>query len=386
MEEVYILGGLRTPIGKTGGNLKELLPEKMAAFILNQALEKYNLEAEVIDEVILGNAVGLGGNIARLSLLEAGWPLEIPGTTIDFQCGSALSAINLGANLIKAQQKDFVIVGGVESTSLEPKRQFHEADPRFRRADHFLERAIFSPPSLGDPDMGQGAENVAELKKISRRAMDRWALKSHQRANSAQQQDILKDIIAPLEVNGELIDSDESIRPQISSKLLSRMRPVFREDGKVTAGNSCLTHDGAAVIILASQEAIESYNLSPQAKFITGVTVGVDPNLSPLGATAAIKKLLTKQDLTSNSIDAVEINEAFAVKILAALQELEINEEQINILGGALAYGHPYGASGAIILLHLIQTLQKIDGKLGIAALGVAGGQGIASLIERCDQ
>ncbi|GAB6099892.1 thiolase family protein [Halanaerocella petrolearia] len=382
MKKVFIIGGLRTPIGKTNGQLKDFLPKNLAAHILNQTIDKYNLTADKVDQVILGNAVGLGG-LARLSLLEAGWPVEIPGTTIDFQCGSGLSAINFGANLIRGGQSDLIVAGGVESTSLEPRRQFNPTDPRFTGEDDYLDRAIFSPTSLGDPDMGQAAEKVAQVKDISRQSMDQWALRSHQRATKTQQEGLLDEIITSLQMDNQIINKDESIRSNMSLKLLERMSPVFVEEGKVTAGNACLTHDGAAIVILGSKEAVKEYNLNPEAKFIQGTTAGVDPNLSPLGPIPAIKKLLTKEDITLSDIDALEINEAFAVKILACLQELDIAKSKINILGGALAYGHPYGASGAIILLHLLQALKKVNGKLGITSLGVAGGQGIATLIRR---
>ncbi|AGB40252.1 acetyl-CoA acetyltransferase [Halobacteroides halobius DSM 5150] len=382
MKDVFIIGGLRSPIGKTNGQLKDFLPEKLAANILNQTINKYNLTANKIDEVILGNAVGLGG-LARLSLLEAGWPVRIPGTTIDFQCGSGLSAINLGANLIRSGQAELIVAGGVESTSLEPRRQLNPNDPRFTREDNYLDRAIFSSSSLGDPDMGQAAEKVAQLKDISRQAMDQWALRSHQKATKTKQKGLLDEIIAPIKKDNQKIDSDESIRPNISLKLLERMPPAFVTEGRVTAGNACLTHDGAAVIILASKEAVKEYNLTPEAKFIQGATVGVNPNLSPLGPIPAIKKLLQEKNISITKIDALEINEAFAVKILACLQELNITKNKVNILGGALAYGHPYGASGAIILLHLLQALKEVQGELGITSLGVAGGQGIATLIRR---
>ncbi|RAK11085.1 acetyl-CoA C-acetyltransferase [Halanaerobium saccharolyticum] len=385
MKKVYILGGLRTAIGKTGGHFKKMLPEDLTAEVLNALLEKYKLEAADINQVILGNAVGPGGNIARLSLLKAGWPLSIPATTIDFQCGSALSSINMAAALIKSGQSEIIVAGGLESTSLEIKKKLNKNDPRFQEKSDFLERAFFSPAEIGDPDMGIGAENVAELyDNISREEMDRWAIKSHQKALEAQQTGLLDDIILSVKnTRNELIDKDEGIRKNISYKLLKRLKPVFKKEGKITAGNSCLTHDGAAAVVLVSEAFLKENNLKAEAEFIMGRDRGVDPNLSPMGPVPVVREILAENKLNTSNLDAVEINEAFAVKILACSQELGLDLAKVNILGGALAYGHPYGASGAIILLHLLQSLKKINGQYGLAAMGAAGGQGVGTLIKK---
>lgn len=386
MREVYIVGGLRTPIGKTNGVLKHFLPEMMTATLLNALINKYQIESTNIDEVILGNAVGTGGNLSRLTLLEAGWEVGIPATTIDFQCGSGLRAINIAASQIKSGTSELVVAGGLESTSFEPKRQYHERDPRFQGKDKFYKRAQFSPNGLGDPDMLEGAENTAGLLNISREGMDQWALESHKRAIITREQKRLNDIIVPLEDNNYLISEDESIRKNISMKLLERIKPVIKQDGRITCGNSCLTHDGAAVILLASEDAIKKYHLKPIAKITAMASSGVDPNYSPLGPIEATKKLLSQNEISLDTIDAFEINEAFAVKILAFIKAFNISTDRVNRWGGALAYGHPYGASGAIIMLHLIEILKYSNMKKGIASLGVAGGQGIATMIERCEK
>ena len=387
MGKVYILGGLRSAIGKTGGYFKKTLPEDLTAQVLNALLEKYNLNAAEIDQVIMGNAVGPGGNIARLSLLKAGWPLSIPATTVDFQCGSALSSINFAAALIRSGQCDIIIAGGLESTSLEIRKKLNKNDPRLKKNSGFLKRAFFSPAEIGDPDMGIGAENVAELyNDISREEMDRLAIKSHQKAFRAQKEGDLDDILLPIKNNrNELIDQDESIRKNISYKLLKRLRPVFKEDGKITAGNSCLTHDGAAAVVLVSETFLKNNNLKAEAEFIISSAKGIDPNFSPMGPVPVVKDILKREKLNISDLDAVEINEAFAVKILACSQELGLDLNRVNILGGALAYGHPYGASGAIILLHLLQSLKKINGSYGLATMGAAGGQGIGTFIKKID-
>jgi len=383
MNKAYLIGGKRTPIGKTGGYLKDLLPEQLAAVVLNAVVAKYELSPQVIDQVILGNAVGPGGNIARVSVLAAGWPYSTPAITVDSQCGSGLSAVSFAVSQIIAGHADIIIAGGVESTSMAPRRQFNRNDPRFQGEHVYYVRAPFSTPVVGDPDMGEVAENLAEKMSISREEMDALALESHHRAARTQEQCYLTDIITPIKVSGKII-RDECIRKNITLKLLARMKPVFRDGGKITAGNTCLTHDGAAVILIASHAAVQKYNLQPQGIIKGTASCGCDPKLFPLGPVAAIQKLLTKSGLQLKDIDGMEINEAFAVKILACCQQLGFSLHKTNMLGGALAYGHPYGASGAIILLHLLKALQQVEGRFGIAAIGAVGGMGMATLIERC--
>lgn len=384
MKAVYIAGGGRTPIGKTGGILKDLLPEQLAAGVLNEIIKRNGIADTDIDQVILGNVIGTGGNIARVSVLQAGWDYSIPAVTIDSQCGSGLTALSLAAGQIMSGQADLVIAGGAESTSLAPSRRFNARDPRFEGDDVFYERAPFSTANIGDPDMGEGAERLAGLMGISRKEMDLLALESHQRASNCRNEGILQDVILPLEINGETVSGDECIRPGMNLKLLERMPPVFVKGGSVTAGNTCLKHDGAAMVLLASEKAVEKYGLKPDAHITEMAACGCDPNIFPLSPVFAIRSLLKKADINLENIDALEINEAFAVKVIACCKELGLSPEKTNILGGALAYGHPYGASGAIIVLHLLKALKKTDGKLGIAAIGAVGGMGTAMLLERC--
>jgi len=384
MNAVYLIGGLRTPIGKTGGFLKDLLPEYLASIVLNDVVTKYEISPNNLDQVILGNAVGPGGNIARVSVLAADWPYSISAITVDSQCGSGLSAVNLAFSQILSGEAEMIIAGGVESTSLAPRRQFNPTDPRFQGENVYYERAPFSTPVVGDPDIGDAAEHLAEQLSISRESMDLLALESHKRASLTQQQGLFRDIIASINTLEKTIDSDECIRSGITLKLLERMKPVFVNGGKITAGNTCLKHDGAAVLLLASQHAVTKYNLKPQAMITGTASCGCDPNAFPLGPVASIQKLLNKTNLQMKDMDALEINEAFAVKILACCQQLDFSLQKTNMLGGALAYGHPYGASGAIILLHLLKALQQVKGRYGIASIGAVGGMGIATLIERC--
>ena len=384
MSRAYLVGGVRTPIGKTGGALRELLPEQLGAVVLNEIVSRYALSPEAIDQVIMGNAVGPGGNIARVCVLAAGWPYSIPAVTVDSQCGSGLSAINTASDLIKSGAADLIIAGGVESTSLAPRRQFNPADPRFQGADVYYDRAPFSTPEIGDPETGEAAEKLADLKGVSRQAMDELALASHRRAALTRQQGLLDDILLPVQTQEKMVDYDECIREKMSLALLRRMPSVFVPGGSVTAGNTCLKHDGAAVLLIASEAAVKKYGFRPQGVVVQSAISGCDPNWFPLSPVPAIRKLLAKAGVPLDDVAAMEMNEAFAVKILACCQELGYSLDKTNLLGGALAYGHPYGASGAIILLHLLKALQQVDGRFGVAAIGAVGGQGIATLVERC--
>lgn len=382
MDRIYIAGGSRTPIGKTGGMLKKFLPEQLAAFVLNDIIAKNSLLPDAIDAVFLGNAVGPGGNITRISILEAGWPYTIPGITIDAQCASGLGSIMWAADQIKSGHSNLVIAGGVESTSLAPNRQFNHTDLRFQGENVFYKRAPFSTPSVGDPDVGEAAENVARIKGISREEMDMWALSSHAKACAAHKKGILHDIIVPINKDGKLIDIDEGIRPALTLQVLKRIPSAFVNGGNITAGNSCLTHDGAAAVLIASEKAIQKYNLTPEAELIGTTITGIDPNIFPLSPVDSVKKLLKIFNIPIEKIDAVEINEAFAVKVLACCKELSLDPNKTNILGGALAFGHPYGASGAILLLHLFKALKWTGGRYGIASIGAVGGQAISVLIK----
>lgn len=384
MAETYLIGGLRTPIGKKNGCLKSFLPEKLAAAVLNGILAKYSLTSESIDAVVAGNVVGPGGNIARVCVLEAGWPYSVPAFTVDAQCGSGLTSIDMGAAMIESGRAQLVIAGGVESNSLAPSRRLHANDPRYKGPDFYYEQAPFSPEWVGNPDIGSAAEMMAADFAVSRSAMDEFALNSHKKASAAQKDGSLSDIILPLNSEGKCIDKDEGPKQNMNLKLLARLKSAFVKNGSITAGNSCLKHDGAAFVLLASAEAAAKYGLTVQAVVSPAVTLGCDPNIFPLGPVYAMRKMLQMQKLSlQDDIDAVEINEAFAVQMIACCRQLDLSFKKLNSLGGAIAFGHPYGASGAIILLHLLQALKKRRGKVGIASIGAVGGLSTAILLQR---
>ncbi|WP_173915376.1 thiolase family protein [Halobacillus sp. Marseille-Q1614] len=376
MKDVVIVKAKRTPIGKVGGNLAHLPPENLMKPLLQCLTDDF--DPNEIDDVILGNVVGPGGNMARLSLLTAGLPITIPGVTVDRQCGSGLEAINMAARMIQAGAGDVYIAGGVESTSLAPWKIKKPASIHDLCGPEFFTRARFSPDSIGDPEMGEAAENVAEHYSISRAEQDEFSYHSHQKAVEAQEEGVFTEEIVPLEG----IDSDECPRPSTSLEKLACLNPVFKQGGSVTAGNACPMNDGAAAVLLMSLEKCQDLGLDPIARFVDSTSAGVDPNLLGIGPVPAVKKLWERQNLKESDIDYVEFNEAFASQVLASLKDLDIPHHKVNRSGGALALGHPYGASGAILVTRLIAEMRRKSFKRGITTLGIGGGMGLATLFE----
>ncbi|WLD91702.1 thiolase family protein [Alkalihalobacillus sp. AL-G] len=385
MNKAVIVIAKRTPIGKKGGMLKNFPCEKLAAAVMKNIAEGSSLNPADIDEVILGNAVGPGGNIARLSSLAAGFPVHVPGVTIDRQCGSGLEAINLAARLIQAGAGEVFLAGGVESTSTEPVR-IDQSDNRSN--PRVLKRARFSPEEIGDPDMGVAAENVAEKYGISRQEQDSFALSSYQKTLKSIESSNFQDEIVPLSANedgtNKEIWNDESPRDSTTyEKLLKRSRPVFRKNGTVTPGNSCSVNDGASIALVMSEEKAKKSGLKPILSFVDSIATGVDPNYLGIGPVPAVQKLLTRNRLTPENIDLVEFNEAFAAQVAASIKELSIPFEKVNVGGGAIAYGHPYGASGAVLVTRLGREMSSRKAKLGLTTLGIGGGIGLATLFKR---
>lgn len=379
MNQAVIVQAYRTAIGKKGGIWKGIAPERLAAEVMKKLVEDCRVDPSIIDDVILGNAVGPGGNLARLSSLTAGFPMRIPGVTVDRQCGSGLEAINLAARMIQAGAGDIYLAGGVESSSRAPlKMETFEPD----REPRIYSRARFAPDEIGDPEMGEAAENVAERYGITREEQDRYALSSYRKTICSLQNHDFQDEIVPI----EQITMDES--PRLSSdyeRLIQRMKPAFRNNGTVTAGNSCGLNDGAAVVMMMSQRKAASLGLTPKLAFIDAVSEGVDPNYLGIGPVPAIKRLLERNRLRMQDIDLVEFNEAFAAQVVASLKLLDIPWEKVNGGGGAIAFGHPYGASGAILVTRLCREMQRRKARFGIATLGIGGGIGTAALFERME-
>lgn len=378
MNKAVIVQALRTPIGKLGGTLAHVPPEELISPLIQQLVTGNGIICDEIDDVILGNVVGPGGNIARLSALQAGLPFSVPGVTVDRQCGSGLEAINMAARCIQSGAGDIYLAGGVESTSLAPWKIAKPTSLYHPKGPELYTRARFSPEEIGDPEMGEAAENVAEAFSISREHQDEYAFYSHQKAVEAQKSGHFVEEIVPIQG----VTEDQCPRPDTSLSKLATLSPVFRQEGTVTAGNACPMNDGAAVVLMMSEEKCHTLGLTPLARFVDSTSVGVDPNLLGIGPIPAVKKLIKRQNLGVEDIDLVEFNEAFASQVIASLRELKIPYEKVNIAGGALALGHPYGASGAILITRLVQEMKRNKSTRGIATLGIGGGLGLATLLE----
>ncbi|MEK4036694.1 thiolase family protein [Paenibacillus sp. FSL L8-0493] len=380
MIEAVIVMAKRTPVGRMGGLLSTLEPEALLAPLIQHIVAETNLPKELIDDVIIGNVVGPGGNIARVAALEAGLPVSVPGVTVDRQCGSGLEAINIAARLIQSGAGEIYLAGGVESTSRAPWKM---AKPQtLMGVPQLYTRAHFTPSSYGDPDMGIAAENVARKYGISREEQDQCALKSHQKAVHAQQSDRFQQEIVPLQVEGQWVNTDECPRANTSLDKLQKLPPIFEEKGTVTAGNACPINDGAALLLMMSSEKCQQLKLTPILRVVDAQAAGVDPNYLGMGPVPAVQKVLKRQKLTVADLDIVEFNEAFASQVLASLNELQIPQEKVNLGGGALAIGHPYGASGAILMTRLCAEMQHAPYQRGLATLGIGGGIGLATLVE----
>ena len=416
MEKVFLLGGLRSHIGLTGGMFKTVPAEELAAAVLQKVIEKYPCALQA-DGLVCGNAVGTGGNITRLAALKAGLPIHIPALMVDMQCASAAASIELAMTKIGSGMADVLIAGGFESTSMQPTRVYAKADPRYTEAGFTV--AQFSPDTTSAKVMLEGAERTCQKHGFTREELDAFAVRSHQLAKKARDEKRLQDVV--VSVSGSV--GDEGIRDRMSPKLAARMPKLFTseevaalckeqikgtesggeagiksdaesESGAglsnekstvtplLTAANACLMNDGAAFVILVSEKAVEKYDLQPEAELLAGFEWGVDPRYSPEGAIETGAGLLQRCGLQPEEIDVFEYNEAFAViSALFARKHPELAERYCP-WGGALAYGHPYGASGAILLLHLWQELKQKNGRLGLLSIAGAGGLGTALLVK----
>ncbi|ARI77359.1 thiolase family protein [Halobacillus mangrovi] len=378
MSEPVIITARRTAIGKVGGMFSHVPSEQLVSPLIQNILEETSLNPSEVDDVILGNATGPGGNLARLCALEADLPFSVPGVTIDRQCGSGLEAIQMAARFVQAGAGEVYLAGGVESSSTAPWKIEKPANLYHPAGPSIYTKARFSPGKIGDPGMGEAAENVAERYGISRKDQDEYAFYSHQKATEAIENGRFKEEIVP--VQG--IVQDECVRWNTSVEKLAELSPVFKEQGTVTAGNACPINDGAALVLIMSKEKANALDVEPGLTFRDSVCCGVDPHYLGIGPIPAVTRLLGKQDLKVDDIDAVEFNEAFASQVLASIRNLSIPAEKVNRGGGAIALGHPYGASGAILVSRLFHEMKSGDLKRGLATLGIGGGMGLAALFE----
>nr|WP_313955524.1 thiolase family protein [Kocuria palustris] len=350
--------GRRTPLARAGTALDDVPVHRLLAPVLRRLVEESGLAPEHVVDVVMGNAVGAGGNLARLAALEAGLPLSVPGITVDRQCGSGLDAVVLACRLAQAGAGSAFLAGGAESISTAPLRG--------RRGDdgevEFYRRARFSPEHLGDPDMGVAAETVAREHGISRARQDAFALRSHRRALAAAAAGRFDDELVPVSGARGEVTADNGPRRRLDAALLARFPAAFETGGTVTAGNSCGDADGAAAILVVTPATAQSLGSGTALIFRGAVTVGVDPARLGLGAAVAARRLLEDQGVGADQLAAVEFNEAFAGQVLACTDLLGVDERVLNTDGGALALGHAYGASGAVSVVRLLARARELPG------------------------
>ncbi|WP_335993885.1 3-oxoadipyl-CoA thiolase [Acinetobacter pittii] len=400
LKNAYIIDAIRTPFGRYAGGLAPVRADDLGAVPIKALIQRNpNVDWEQVDDVIYGCANQAGEdnrNVGRMSALLAGLPYQVPATTINRLCGSSLDAIAIAARAIKAGEANLVIAGGVESMSRAPY-VMGKSDSAFGRSQKIEDTTMgwrFINPKLkelyGVDTMPQTAENVAEQFNVNRADQDQFALVSQQRTASAQAKVFFSKEIVAVEIpqrkgDAVVIDTDEHPRASTTLEALSKLKPVVKADGTVTAGNASGINDGAAALLIASDEAVQAYNLKPRAKIIASTAVGVEPRIMGFAPAPAIKKLLKQANLTLEQMDVIELNEAFAAQALAVTRDLGLPDDsnKVNPNGGAIALGHPLGASGARLVTTALNQLEQTDGRYALCSMCIGVGQGIALIIER---
>ena len=400
LREAWIVEAVRTPVGRYGGALASVRPDDLAATVLEAVVARSGIDAAIVDDVILGCANQAGEdnrNVARMALLLAGFPVEVAGQTVNRLCGSGLQAVASAAQAIAVGDADVVIAGGVESMSRAPLVTL-KPETGFERGNHELVDTTigwrFVNPKLDAKyptiSLGETAERVASTWKVSREEQDAFALESQRRAAAAAKSGVHAEEIVPVRIpqrkgDALLVDKDEHPRPETDAASLAKLRPAFTEGGSVTAGNASGINDGAAALLVMEAGRARALGLKPLARIVATSVAGVDPSVMGIGPIPAITKLLTRTGLSAKQIDRVELNEAFASQAVACIRELGLNPATTNIHGGAIALGHPLGASGARMLVTLTKELRRSGGRYGVASMCVGVGQGIAMLVERVE-
>lgn len=394
MAEVVVVAGARTPSGSFGGTLSTIPAPRLGAIVIKEALKRANITGQMVDEVIMGThfQAGIRANSARQAAIYAGIPVEVPAWTPNKNCGTGLKAINVAAQSIITGDNAIVVAGGCENMSDIPYL-LKKARFGYRMGSGELLDSMFYD-GLIDPfenyHMGITAENVAEKYGISREQQDEFAYRSHVLASKAAKSGFFKEQIVPVTVERkkETIEfsEDETIRHDISLEKLAQLKPAFKEGGTVTAGNASGINDGAAAVVMMSRKKALELGLKPRLKIVAQAAAGVQPSLMGIGPVLAIDKLLKKAGLKKEDIDLFEINEAFAAQAVACIQELGLDLEKVNVNGGAIALGHPVGCTGARLMVSMMYELERRKEKRGVIALCIGGGQGIATLVERCEE
>lgn len=392
MKEVVIVSAVRTPIGSFNGSLAPFGAVELGAMVIKAALERAGVAADQVEEVILGNVLqgGLGQNPARQAAIKAGIPAEVPSYTINKVCGSGLKCVNLAAQAIMAGDADIIVAGGMESMTnapyvLDGKARWGYRMGHSQVVDTMIKDGLWC--AFNDYHMGITAENVAAKYDISRAEQDQLAYESQSKAAAAIERGEFNAEIVPVVIKtkkGEVVfDTDEYPRANATLEGMTALRPAFKKDGTVTAGNASGINDGAAALVVMSAEKAQELGLKPLARITSYGSGGVDPSIMGMGPVPATRKALDKAGLTVADLDLIEANEAFAAQFLAVGKELGFDKEKVNVNGGAIALGHPIGASGARILVSLLHAMEKRQAKRGLATLCIGGGQGVATIVER---
>ncbi len=391
--EVVLVGACRTPVASFGGALKDINVTDLGSIVMSEAIKRAGIKAEVLDEVIFGCVLqaGQGQNVARQSAVKAGIPIEVTAMTINKVCGSGLRAVSLAAQIIKAGDADAILAGGMENMSAAPfaleKARYGYRMGNGALIDVMIKDGLWE--AFNNYHMGITAENINEQYGITREEQDAFGLRSQERAIKAIESGRFKDEIVPVVIKGkkgdQVFDVDEFPRATTAEKLAS-LKPAFKKDGSVTAGNASGINDGAAAVIVMSREKADELGIKPMARVLSYASGGVDPKIMGIGPVPASRKALQKAGLTIDDIDLIEANEAFAAQSIAVSRDLGFADmmDKVNVNGGAIAIGHPVGASGARILVTLLHEMQKRDAQKGLATLCIGGGMGTALIVEKC--
>ena len=394
MKEIVLAGAVRTPIGKMGGSLATVSAAELGAIVIKDALQRSGVAPSQVDEVLMGCVLqaAQGQNVARQAAIAAGLPNEVPALTLNNVCGSGLKCVNLAAAMIQAGQAEIVVAGGMENMS-RAVYALQDARYGYRMSDGKLIDTMIRDSlwdAFHDYHMGITAENLAQQYAITRQMQDDFSAMSQQKCERARNENRFADEIVsvPVKVKKDVVlfERDEYPRDGVTQESLASLKPAFLKDGTVTAGNASGINDGAAAVIVMSAEAAKRLGMTPMATWVTGASAGVDPAIMGIGPVYASKKALSQAGLSIKEMDLIEANEAFASQSLAVGMELGWDAERVNVNGGAIALGHPVGASGARILVTLLHELGRRDARYGLATLCVGGGMGVAAIVERATE
>ena len=390
-KKIVLAGACRTAIGTMGGALSSVPAVDLGAVVIKEALNRAGVAPEAVDQVYMGCVIqaGQGQNVARQAMIKAGLPIEVPAVTINVVCGSGLQCVNMAAQMIAAGDADIVVAGGMENMSKAPyammQGRYGYRMNNGQLIDTMVNDALWD--AFNNYHMGITAENICEQWGLTREELDHFAMVSQNKAEAAIAAGAFKDEIVPVEVKGKkgsvIVDTDEGPRAGSTMETLGKLRPAFKKDGIVTAGNSSGINDGAAAVVVMSEEKAKELGVTPMATWVAGALAGVEPEIMGIGPVAATQKAMDKAGMTIADFDIIEANEAFAAQSVAVGKDLGFDLAKLNPNGGAIALGHPVGASGCRILVTLLHEMQKADAKTGLATLCIGGGMGCATIVKR---